>query len=891
MDRSLFAYILRHSRPQQIWLTLVICLYFPIQYVSLELPKLIIDDAIGADGQGPYPVQLLGLIQFQIDVSQLNFLWILCGTYLFFVVLNNALKYYINVYIGRLAERMLRRMRYELFQRILCFPVGHFRRASPSEIIPMVTQELEPVGGFAGVAFSEPIYKGGMLLVLLGFMVAQDVILGLAAISLFPLQIWLIPRLQARVNRLNKKRVREVRRLAEQIGETVTAVAEIRANDAIRHERARFTARLAKIYWIRYDIYLQKYLIKFINNFIDKLTPFFFFAIGGWLVLEGQVTIGALTGVLLAYKDVSTPWKELLAWYQQKEDARIKYEQVISQFDPPGLRPPHSLDEAPPETFDAQAPIIFSKACLEDEGGGAILQPLDLELETSRPVIVLGQAGSGRQEFALLLAGQMRPSAGTVTWAALELNDLPPSALGRELAYVSAQPVLATGTVADNLAFGLRHDVVSPASLDGGKAARRARELLEARAAGNSEDDVDAFWLDMERAGVENRSGLARRAIQILRLVELDDDVYRLGLRGTVDLTNRPELAQKILLARRALHDKLDSPAFADLVEPFEENAYNTNASIAENLLFGAPMGPTFQEGNLARQPFLRALLREIGLDEELMRVGRNLAETMLELFADLPPGHEFFARYSFIAAEDLPSYQDIVKRSAKGLRHLDGEEQDMLFELPLRLIPAQHRLGLISDRLKARILEARKALRERLPGSLREEIAFFNADEYNPGASVQDNILFGKPVQSQAGAAQQIGNLIGELLDAMNLRDAVIEVGLSAHVGVAGARLGSIQRQKLALARAIVRRPRVLVVDEALSSLPIATQLRLAGAILRERDGHATIWLPAHEELAQAGFVRLLRFDQGHLDKDMTLASASQAPPATEPKEEEPQP
>jgi len=891
MDRSLFAYILRHSRPQQIWLTLVICLYFPIQYVSLELPKLIIDDAIGADGKGPFSVQLLGFIQFSIDASQLTFLWLLCGAYLFFVVLNNGIKYYINVYAGRLAERMLRRMRYELFQRILCFPIGHFRRSSPSEIIPMVTQELEPVGGFAGVAFSEPIYKGGMLLVLLGFMVAQDVILGLAAISLFPFQIWLIPRLQARVNRLNKKRVREVRRLAEQIGETVTAVAEIRANDAIRHERARFTARLAKIYWIRYDIYLQKYLIKFINNFIDKLTPFFFFAIGGWLVLEGQVTIGALTGVLLAYKDVSTPWRELLAWYQQKEDARIKYEQVMSQFDPPGLRPPHSLDDGPPEAFDPQSPIIFAQACLQDEGGNPVLQPLDMEVETSNSVVVLGQAGSGRQEFALLLAGQMQPGSGAVTWGKLPLMDLPPSALGRELAYVSAQPVLATGTVADNLAFGLRHSVVAPANHDDAKAAQRARELLEARAAGNSEDDVDAFWLDMDRAGVESRSGLARRAIKVLRLVELADDVYRLGLRGTVDLTNRPELAAKILMARRALHDRLDGPDFADLVEPFNENTYNNNASIAENLLFGAPMGPAFQENNLAAQPFVRALLREIGLDEELMRVGRALAETMLELFADLPPGHEFFARYSFIAAEDLPSYQDIIKRSAKGLRHLDGEEQDMLFELPLRLIAAQHRLGLINDRLKARILEARKALRDRLPGSLREEIAFFNADEYNPGASVQDNILFGKLVQSQAGAAQQIGNLIGELLDEMKLRDVVVEVGLSAHVGVAGARLGPIQRQKLALARAIVRRPRVLVVDEALGGLPISAQIRLASAILKERAGDSTIWLPTQDDLAQAGFARLLRFDQGRLDEDSPLSGDTPIPSTTEPKEEEPQP
>lgn len=869
MDRSLFAYILRHSRPQQIWLTFVICLYFPIQYVSLELPKLIIDDAIGAEGKGPYPIHLLGFIEFEIQAPQLTFLWILCGAYLFFVVSNNALKYYINVYIGRLAERMLRRMRYELFQRILCFPTGHFRRSSPSEIIPMVTQELEPVGGFAGVAFSEPIYKGGMLLVLLGFMVAQDVILGLAALSLFPFQAWLIPKLQMRVNRLNKKRVREVRRLADQIGETVAAVSEIRANDAIRHERARFTARLAKIYWIRYDIYLQKYLIKFINNFIDKLTPFFFFAIGGWLVLRGDVTIGALTGVLLAYKDVSTPWKELLAWYQQKEDARIKYEQVITQFDPPGMLPIGMLDEAVPDGFDPRKPLVLKQVRLDDDSGNTLLEPLDLTLETDRAVAVTGQAGSGKQEFGLLLAGQLRPSGGSICWGDHNLADLPPAALGHEMAIVTAQPVLVTGSVMDNLTFGLRHQVVAPADYDGEAANQRNRELEEARAAGNSEDDVAAFWLDLERAGAENRHALARRQIEVLHLVELSEDIYRLGLHGIIDLSNRPELAQKILSARCALRERLAEPDLDGLVEPFDENRYNDNASIAENLLFGAPMGPAFQEENLARQPYLRSQLRSLGLDDELMRLGRAVAEAMLELFADLPPGHDFFARYSFIAAEDLPTYQDILKRSTQGLNRLEEEERDMLFALPLRLVAGQHRLGLIDDALKERILEARHVLRDQMPGYLREQIAFFDADSYNPGASVQDNILFGKLVRSKAGAVQEIGELIIDLLSEMKLRDVELEVGLDAHVGVTGARLGTLQRQKLALARAILRRPQMLIVDEIFAGLPLASQKRVIQSVLAERKGLATVWMPPQEESTGEGFARVLHFDQGRINED----------------------
>ncbi len=68
--------------------------------------------------------------------------------------------------------------------------------------------------------------------------------------------------------------------------------------------------------------------MKALNNFLTGLTPFFFYSIGGYLVIEGSLTIGALVAVLAAYKDFSAPVKELFKYYQSLEDVRIRYEAV-----------------------------------------------------------------------------------------------------------------------------------------------------------------------------------------------------------------------------------------------------------------------------------------------------------------------------------------------------------------------------------------------------------------------------------------------------------------------------------------------------------------------------------------------------------------------------------
>ena len=93
--------------------------------------------------------------------------------------------------------------------------------------------------------------------------------------------------------------------------------------------------------------------------------------------------------------------------------------------------------------------------------------------------------------------------------------------------------------------------------------------------------------------------------------------------------------------------------------------------------------------------------------------MGKQVAQTMLELFTDLPPGHEFFDQFSFIDSDDLPEFQTILGRAARGLDGLTDEDQLRLISLPFKLIPARHRLDLINEQMMQRILEARRTFAE----------------------------------------------------------------------------------------------------------------------------------------------------------------------------------
>jgi len=858
LEPSIYRFILRYSLKQQVLLLLLTFASFPFLYFSLNLPKTIVNRAIKEDAH--FPQSILG---FQFD--RVPYLMILCGLFLALVFINGAFKYYINTFKGQLGERMLRRFRYSLYERLLRFPSAYFHKTSSAQIIPMITVECEQLGGFIGDAFVLPLFQGGQLLTIIFFMFMQDPVLGAAAIALYPVQGYVIPKLQRKVNQLGKRRVRTVRQVADRVQESAAGIVEIQANDTVKLQLTDFAHILGLIYDIRYEIYRRKFFVKFLNNFIGQLTPFFFYAIGGYLVIYGDLTFGALVAVLAAYKDLASPWKELLDFYQNKENSRITYEQIVEQFQPSGMIDRHILLDEPQALAPFSGELSVANLSLAEDDKSRVVDAVSFTMPLTEHVAIIGQSGSGKNELAQLLARLVRPTSGRIAIGGVDLAGLPVAAIGRRIGYVGSNPYIFTGTLRDNLLLGLRHRPVREAA---DSDPRRARQLLEARRAGNIDFDIHADWIDYDSAGVTDAEGLTQRVAEVLRKLDFEEDVYNLGLRWRLDPEERPEAAAQLIEARKALARRLAEDNISNLVETYDIARYNSNASVAENLLFGTPLGPAFDFDALADNIYVRQVLDKIGLTDDLIEAGKDVAQTMVELFADLPPDHEFFEQYSFIGAGDLPEFAAILGRvESVGIAGLSRDERQKLLSLPFKLIAARHRLDVLDEEMQRRLLEARRVFREELPAEAREEIAFFDADRYNAAASVQDNILFGKIAYGEADATTRVPQVLAEVLDSLSLRSVIIDVGLDYHVGTAGARLSPAQRQRTAIARAVLKRPDLMILNEATSALDAPAQARVMQGLREEFNERALIWVLHRASLAR-NFDRVLVMSAGKLQE-----------------------
>jgi len=862
LEPNLFRYIWQKSRAEQIVVLLIILASIPFNWASFDVPKRIVNDAIQGnafrDGRATttlmdFTISLpswLGGGSHQLSegfqVGQLGLLMGLSSYFLVLVLINGAFKYVINVRKGILGERMLRRMRYDLFSQLMRFRPEEIRSVKPAEVASMIKDEVEPVGGFVGDAFIQPVFLLSQALTALVFIMAQNFWLGSIALLIVLAQAIIIPILRREQLRLGRERQIASRQLAGRIGEIVDAGPMIQGHGATAYLQSDIAGRLGRLFDIRYALYKRKFAVKFLNNLLAQITPFFFYAIGGYFALQGRLDIGQLVAVIAAYRDLPPPIKELIDWDQQRNDVTIKYDQVISQFNGGDTL---VLDEengcAP---LPSRGEIRIEAVQMLDNRSQPLLAPLSLSLARPGVAALIGPPGGGQEVLGRILGRQATNYTGRVLIDGEALSGMSVERASHIVGYAGDEAEIIAGTMRDNILLPLRRR--RPDLKRAGKlSASDQRRFFEALRSGNSPFPFEADWTDYEGIGVQDGAGLVLRIHELLDVLGCTRDVYELGLGGKVMPPVSAQATERIITARRVVAAELKRDKRGGLIEPFRLDRYNRNATVVENLIFGTRTTARFANATLLFEPYARSILQAEALIEPLAEMGGRIVATVVEIFAGLPQGHALFERYSFGEHFDFERLNELAEILAKhDMRSpLDQETERDLVALALGYSEPKHRLNLIDERLERRILRARESFHRHLPADAAGDVDFYDPDKVMLGASVRDNLMFGRIGYGIADAGRKVEEIVLRALEHAGLGEALYRLGLDTESGIRGRYLPARLRQAVPVVQALVKAPQIAVLDLsallALSDDPERVLRRL-----REYCADTTLFLLARD-------------------------------------------
>jgi ATP-binding cassette subfamily B protein len=149
--------------------------------------------------------------------------------------------------------------------------------------------------------------------------------------------------------------------------------------------------------------------------------------------------------------------------------------------------------------------------------------------------------------------------------------------------------------------------------------------------------------------------------------------------------------------------------------------------------------------------------------------------------------------------------------------------------------------------------------VREVTLDSLGRLIGFVTQETYLFHASIRENLLFARPdaTDAQLESATRAA--------AMHDRIAELPDGLDTIVGERGYKLSGGEKQRIAIARVLLKDPRILILDEATSSLDTVSERLIQAALARLTEGRTTIAI-AHRLSTILRADRILVFDRGHI-------------------------
>ncbi|OHB28651.1 MAG: hypothetical protein A2X84_06265 [Desulfuromonadaceae bacterium GWC2_58_13] len=413
--------------------------YWRQALVSLALLPLI---AVAKLAQ-PYLIKLL--IDDHIVPGNLNGFAGLSLLFLLALVGESLLLFAQGYLVQAVGQRLMADLRRQGFRRLLRLPAAFFDRHPSGRLVTRLTSDVENVGELFGAGVIATVGDLITLVFIVGIMVWMSPPLTLVSLAVIP-PLLLILLLFRRNMRSAMRKVRaRLAGLTAFIAERIGGISEVRLFGQQRRtldefEELQQAYRQSTFQVIEWDAAL--YAV------VEALGAVAIAAIlwkGGGEVVAGVATFGTLVAFIEYVQKFFAPLRDLSAKYSVIQASNASLERIFEL-----------LDEKPEPAGSGRLPagpgeVVFAGVDFSYDGKTPVLKGIDLRIGGGETVALVGATGSGKTTLTRLLMLFYRPTAGRIFLDGVDLSDLAPTEVRRQIGWVSQEPFLFSGSVRANL--------------------------------------------------------------------------------------------------------------------------------------------------------------------------------------------------------------------------------------------------------------------------------------------------------------------------------------------------------------------------------------------------------------------------------------------------------
>ncbi|MBU7594717.1 ABC transporter ATP-binding protein [Metabacillus halosaccharovorans] len=364
---------------------------------------------------------------------------------------SSGLSYYFMTYLG---ESIVASIRKRLWKHVLHSPIPYFDQHESGDTMSRITQDTNTIKTL--ITQHLIMFISG-LITIIGSIIILFIIdwkMTLIMLIAVPLSIAIIMPLGQKMFKVSKLTQDEMAGFSANLGRVLSDIRLVKAFHAEKTEQAKGDERIDHLF--QYGLKEARILaiISPLMSFTMMVVLVLLIGYGGVRVASGALSAGSLVAIIIYVFQIVVPFSQMAGFFTAFQKAMGGAERIQLIL---------SLDKETSEdnlvVQNSSQDIHFKDVFFSYKQGGSILQQITLSIPTGKTTAFVGPSGSGKTTLFALLERFYVPNTGEILLGDTNIKQFNLKSWRSQFSYVSQESPLMSGTIRDNIMYGMERNV------------------------------------------------------------------------------------------------------------------------------------------------------------------------------------------------------------------------------------------------------------------------------------------------------------------------------------------------------------------------------------------------------------------------------------------------
>ena len=339
----------------------------------------------------------------------------------------------------------------EVIDHLLRLPLSYFDRRPVGELGTRIA-EMEKIRNFLTGQALTTVLDAAFSVIYIVVMVLYSWLLTLIALSVLPIQIGLTVLGAPLFRRQYRDAANENARTQSHLVEVLSGIQTVKAQNVEMISRWKWQDFYSKYISRTFEKTITGTALTETSQVLQKLSQLLVLWVGASLVLKGEMSLGQLIAFRIISGYVTQPMLRLSTIWQNIQELKVSFERLADVVDTPEESSLEDKQKIPLPPLDGR--VVFENVTFSFPGTPTpVLQNINIDIPAGTFVGIVGQSGSGKSTLTKLLSRLYAPGSGRVLIDNYDIDKVELYSLRRQIGIVPQEPLLFSGTVAENIAL------------------------------------------------------------------------------------------------------------------------------------------------------------------------------------------------------------------------------------------------------------------------------------------------------------------------------------------------------------------------------------------------------------------------------------------------------